>query len=155
MTEGGVLLIMRCGDASYYCACWRCCCNCCWNANACCCYFWCGLYHRCITATAALILVWCTNSDAGFVHCDSITTNTTDSKCGVIAKLVNICFIMDYMYDTVIALFTVKFGPLYRLMSVVVDLWEHLIVLVDDFVYAGTFWRWSCCGAVLVCVVVF
>ena len=43
------------------------------------------------------------------------------------------------MYDTVIALFTVKFGPLYRLMSVVVDLWEHLIVLVDDFVYAGTF----------------
>ena len=60
-----------------------------------------------------------------------------NSKCGVIAKLVNICFVMDY--DTIIALFTVNIGPLYRLMGVVVDLWKHLFVLVGDYVYAGTF----------------
>ena len=58
-------------------------------------------------------------------------------------------------YDTIIALFTVKIGPLCRLMSVVVDLWKHLFVLVGDYVYAGTFrWR-SCCGDVLVCVISF
>ena len=42
-------------------------------------------------------------------------------------------------YDTIIALFTEKSGPLYRLTSVDVDLWKHLFVLVGDYVYAGTF----------------
>ena len=60
-----------------------------------------------------------------------------DSNCGgVIAKLVNICFVMDY--DTLIALFTVNIGLLYRLMSVVVDLWKHLFALAGDYEYAGT-----------------